>query len=194
VAAGTRERANGVVMTDRIGDGIDPASGYIRGGAGRPTEPRQVGRTVLIFLAVAMVALIIGLAVNAAHQNSRERKLASRGVPVTATVTSCLGTATGTGITVNGFVCRGSFVLGGHRYTDVIRGISSLKQRGDIVQGVTDPRSPRILSTTAVVAAARPSWHAYLASILLSAALLLIAALGWLRSQRRVSRPHPAAQ
>lgn len=169
------------MSTDLDPGEIESATGYIRGSAGFPTEPRRVGVILLGVFTLAVLALIAVLAVQAAHRNSRDRALSDRGVPVTVTVTSCRGTASGTGITVNGFTCRGDFVLNSRRYTDVIGGITVLKQRGDIVQGIADPRSPSTLSTEKTVAAARPSWHGYLPSILLGASLTLILALAWMR-------------
>jgi uncharacterized membrane protein len=125
----------------------ESSAGYIRGGGGAPTDAPRVLRifagVCLGLLAAVAVALIVG----AVHENSRRHELQHHGVTVQVTVTSCVGTATGTGITVNGFTCRGSFVLNGHTYVDVIRGSSQLLARGSVLTGVADPRSPSVLST-----------------------------------------------
>lgn len=175
------------MSTSDEGEGPDrePAS-YIRGGAGAPTTNRNV---LVVSVAVGLVALLClaaALAFDAAHKNARDRRLTNHGVPVTVTVTSCLGTASGTGITVIGFTCRGSFEVDGHRHIEVIRGSSDLLQRGDKVPAVVDPHAPTTLSTVNAARHAHASWRAYIVPVGLTISVLVAAAiLLWWAPRRR---------
>jgi hypothetical protein len=141
-------------------DEPEPPGGYIRGGAGVTTDARQVLRIALWAFLGSLAILTIALVVNGLHHNARAQRLQHHGVAVPVIVTSCLGQATGTGITVNGFTCRGSFMLNDRHYNEVIGGSAALLNRGQAVHGVVDPSDPSNLSTAAAVqhttAASRP--------------------------------------
>lgn len=163
------------------------SDGYIRGGDGRPTDNRHVLQIGVVACLVAVALVVLALTVQAARQDSRSDRLARDGVPVRVTVTSCLGRATGTGITENGFTCRGSFVFNGQRHVDRIAGTTTLLPTGTVIRGVTDPASLSTLSAAGAVTASRGAWRAYAlgASALV---LLLIAGLATWRFRRSGSR------
>jgi hypothetical protein len=165
------------------------ADSYIRGGAGFSIDARKVGGLFVVVGLVAVLALAAALANDAAHKNTRDRRLTENGVPVTVTVTSCLGIASGTGITESSFSCRGSFELGAERYNEVIRGSSVLLQSGDMVHAVVDPASPATLSTVEAADNAHASWRAYLASIALVIGVVVVSGiLMWSARRRRRSK------
>jgi hypothetical protein len=159
-------------------------SGYIRGGVGVPTDSRHVLRVAVFALLAALAVLTVALTIDAFRQDSRNHRLRDHGVAVQVTVTSCVGTATGTGITVNGFTCRGSFGLRGHRYDEVIGGSSQLHAAGDVVQGVADPDSPSTLSTAQAVGAVSSDARPFIFAAIPALAFLMVGAFAqWLTSR-----------
>lgn len=124
----------------------------------------------------ALLALVLGI--GAVHQIVRADRLQRHGVAVPVTVTHCLGLASGTGITVAGYRCHGTFSLAGVRYDDVIGGTSRRYRPGATITGVTDPAHPSTLSTAVAAAKPQSTWR-----LLLTPALLAIAALGLLSLQ-----------
>jgi hypothetical protein len=165
-----------------VTDTLAPA-GYIRGGAGLTTDASRVLRIALWVLLSFLAVLTIALVVSGLHHNTRAQRLQHHGVAVPVTVTGCLGQATGTGITVNGFSCHGSFVLNGRHHNEPIGGSAALFSRGQAVRGVVDPRDPSNLSTARAVqhttAAARP----FVLAAIPALALLMIAGLARWRSR-----------
>jgi len=173
-------------------DATDPPTGYIRGGGGLPSSSRHVLRVFLAVCSAFLAALTVALIIGAAHENSRNHELQRHGVPVEVTVTSCLGTATGTGITVNGFTCHGSFVLNGQRYDDVIGGSSQLLARGSVLKGVADPQSPAVLSAAQAVRTSTASWRPFIRPAIPLAVLIAVA--GFVLWRRRARSRNPGAQ
>jgi hypothetical protein len=160
--------------------------GYIRGGAGRPTDNRHVLRIGLVACLVAVALVVLALAVQASRQASRSDRLVHDGVAVRVTVTSCFGIATGTGITATDFACQGSFVLDGHRHVDRIGGSSKLLPTGTVIRGVTDPASPTTLSVAGAVTASSGAGRSYLLG---ASALVLLLLAGIATWRLRRSRP-----
>jgi hypothetical protein len=166
-------------------DELEPPGGYIRGGAGVPTDNRHVLRAVVGFCLVSLAILTVALTVAAVHQNSRNDRLQHHGVAVDVTVTSCLGQATGTGITENAFVCRGSFALNGHHYNEVIGGSTRLLSRGDVVQAIADPSSPSTLSTVGAVRASPARSRPYLIAAIPAVAFVFLGGFAYWWSRRQ---------
>jgi len=168
----------------------DDAVGYIRGGGVR-LDARRVVRVVVALGMVALAALVLGLSVAAVHENSRNSTLRRHGVPVDVTVDGCLGLASGTGITVYAYTCRGTFVLYGRSFHDVIGGLSDAHTAGEKIRGVVDPRSPNTLSSAAAVARAQPQWKAFVAPAVALVLLLVSSAVLIVRRYRRARRIAP---
>ena len=167
----------------------DEGTDYIRGAGGVTLDSRRVLVVVVGSCLAILAAVAVELGIATVDQNSRNTHLKQHGVAVDVSVTSCIGVLSGTGVTVAGFDCRGTFTLGGHTYTDAIRGSTAPLATGAIVKAIADPDNPSVLSTTQSVAAAHPSWRA----LILPAVLLVIAIGGalWLviyvRRGRRVT-------
>jgi hypothetical protein len=159
-------------------------AGYIRG-AGPSVSPRRVGQWAVACGALALAALTIVLAVQGFNENSRLARLQHHGVTVQVTVTSCLGLASGTGITESGYRRRGTFTVGGHSYNEVIGGTSNLYAIGQPVLGVTDPRAPANLSTVQAVSTKHPTWTSYIGAVVALLVLIsLLALLAYLSRKR----------
>jgi hypothetical protein len=167
----------------------DEGTDYIRGAGGVTVDNRRVLVVVVGSCLAILAAVAVALGIAAVDQNSRNTNLKQRGVAVDVSVTSCIGVLSGTGVTVASFNCRGTFTLGGHTYTDTIRGSTAPLATGAIVKAIADPHNPSVLSTTQSVAAAHPSWRAFI----LPAVLLVLAVggaaglLGYVRRGRRVT-------
>jgi hypothetical protein len=180
---------------DSPGDvAADERVDFIRGAAGVTVDSRSVATVLLRSCLVVLGVLTVLLTVQAANENSRNHRLQHFGVPVEVTVAQCVGRASGTGITPEGFTCTGTFTLDGHRHTDVIGGASGLRERGDTLQAVTDPHNPSVLATTRSVATTQASWKPFIAAAIAFVVLLLLAGFAMWRARRtgRARSPQPA--
>jgi hypothetical protein len=123
----------------------DAPASYIRGTSVGPADGRAARRWLALVALLTFAALALAMTVGFARQHDRDLHLAQARTPVQATVTSCVGLASGTGITVTGYRCTGTFVLGGRRYDDVIDGTQALYQPGTLLAARTDARDPTVL-------------------------------------------------
>jgi hypothetical protein len=138
-------------------------SAYVRGAPGLAVGPRRIAWVVAGLGAAVLVFFVVVLTVSAIDEQSRTSRLRKVGVPVQATVTSCVGRASGTGITTIGYACRGVFTLAGVRHEAVIGRSSVLRAPGDVVPAVADPRDPSVLVTARSVARPPSSWTPFIA-------------------------------
>jgi hypothetical protein len=161
----------------------DDGIGYVRGG-GVEIDRRRAGRVVLVCCVVVLVGSLIGFTAAALSSNARMSRLKAHGVPVEVTVTSCIALSSGTGETVTGYTCRGSFTLDGRRYTDVIGGTTLPHRVGQTLRGVSDPQDPALLSTARAVAVARPAWQAFIVPAITLVVLILVGVLVYWRWRR----------
>jgi len=169
-------------MSEQLRESPPPAagSGYIRGGGGVDLDRKRVGAVLAGVSVIILVTLALVLAIDAARQNNRIDRLHANGVPVDVTVSSCLGMASGTGITESGFQCRGSFTVGGHSYNEVVNGTADLHSPGQIIPSVTVPGDPTLLFTAASVSSMHSSLTRFVTpALLLLLALLIIAMVLW---------------
>jgi hypothetical protein len=158
--------------------------GYVRGG-GVELDARRAGRVVAGFCIVVLAGIVIGFTVAGFRTVQRNDRLTNHGVAVIVTVTHCVAQASGTGATVTGYQCQGSFTQGGHRYDETIGGTTTPHSVGQRINAVTDPSDPHVMATAASVAATPAAWQAFvLPAVTLVVLLLLIAALR-LRARRR---------
>jgi hypothetical protein len=168
----------------------DESTGYVRGAAGFDVDSRSVVRLVVRFIVVLLAVLTVVLVGQGIHQNSLNHRLQSRGVPVNVVVTHCVGRATGTGITTEGYDCTGRYVVNGTSYSHVIGGSSALFQPGQKVAAIADPRDPTLLATVRSVATTPARWKGFISAAITFAVLLVFIAfaLWW---SRRTMRTHP---
>ncbi len=167
------------------GDGFDAPISTLRG----PEVPADVRRTTRIVVGICLAvlaALVVALVLAGANKNAETSRLKHNGVPVMVTVTHCLGNASGSGAALTGYTCNGTYLLKGHRYSEVIRGSDQPHLRGDLIPGVVDPANPTAVTTAHEVATSNPSWKVYIAPIILLIVLILaVAVLVWRVRRRR---------
>ena len=154
-------------------------------------DARRIGRAIGVLLLVALVVVAVVLAVAGAQKNNQIDRLRQDGVPVTITVSSCLGLLGGSGSNAAGYTCRGTFTAAGHRYTEGIPG-NTLYPPGTTIRAVRVPGDPALVTPLTVLATEHASWRVYL----LPAVLLAVAALllGLLLYSRRRARGATATQ
>jgi hypothetical protein len=151
-------------------------------GAGVDIDVRRVGRVVVGLSVVTLAALVVIFSIAGVNNNSQINRLHHDGVPVTVTVTKCLGLIGGSGSNGAGYSCSGAFTLDGHRYTEGIPGIG-FHALGSSVRAVVVPGDPALLSPVSILATEHASWRVFiLPGVLLIALVLLIGAiLSWRR-------------
>ena len=176
-------------MADKAGPPPVTTHDYIRGGGGVDIDGRRILRVAGAVCLVGLAVLVVITTVSARGQNSRMTRLQQHGVPVTVTVTGCVGIVSGTGSTNTGFSCRGNYTLGGHAYNEVITGTSAQLPEGSTVQAVAVPGDPALLSTADAVAHAHHSSDVYVTPIILLVVLVLgVGLLVWdTRRHRRAA-------
>jgi hypothetical protein len=165
------------------GDASDNGLAYVRGG-GVEIDSRRAKRVVVWIGVGVLAALVIILTITAIHKNDGIDRLARHGVPVQVTVTGCVALASGTGATIVGYTCRGTFTLDGRLHHDAIGGSTIQHAVGQTLRGVTDPSNPGILSTARAVATTHASWTAYIAPGIALVLLILVGALVLWRVRR----------
>ena len=153
----------------------EPASdtAYVRG-AGVTTDARHALRLALAFSCAGLAVLLVFLVVGAVREGNREDRLRDHGVAVSLTVTGCLGLASGTGATEYAYDCRGSFVLNGHPYDELLHGSNTQLPVGTVVAAVADPRDPSNVTTAATVRASHARRGRWIASSITLLALVLL--------------------
>ena len=149
-------------------------------------DARPIGRAIAVLLLAALVVVAVVLAVAGTQKNNQIDRLRQDGVPVTITVSSCLGLLLGgSGSNAAGYTCRGTFTAAGHRYTEGIPG-DTLYPPGTTIRAVRVPGDPALISPLTVLATEQPSWRVYLLpAVLLAGAALLLVLLVYSRRRAR---------
>lgn len=157
---------------------------YFRGSA--VTFERGQAKKVMLGVWLGLLAvLLVVLAVTAVGDTSRRGHLSRGAVPVRVTVTNCVAVASGTGETVAGSMCRGTYVLDGHTHQGLVHGMPTNAAVGTTLAALVNPAHPSSLSTADSVAAARSSWQAFVPAGITALLLVLsLAAVWWGRARR----------
>jgi hypothetical protein len=159
-------------------------------GAAVTVDPRRAARVLAGAGVVVLAGLVAAFYWAGADHNARIHRLHRHGVPVTATVTGCLGLLGGSGSNPAGYTCRGTFVLDGRRYVEGLPG-NTLRGPGTRLRLVTVPGDPAVLDTPATVAREHPSAAVYiLPSCLLAVLVAAVTTLAVAR-RRRVAGAGP---
>jgi hypothetical protein len=153
----------------------------------RGPEAQPIGRQFWLLvgaLLVIVLAFIVTVSfVSAVNDNSRIDRLKSHGIPVTVTVTDCVGNIGGSGSNAAGYTCQGKYRVNGVSYHEVIASKTTLSTAGSTVRGVADPARPSTIELASAVASSSPSNAAYVVPSLL--AVLLVALATTLHRYRR---------
>jgi hypothetical protein len=158
-------------------------------GAGVDIDVRKAGRVIVGICLVALAVLVVVLFVAGVQKNAQINRLRQHGVPVTVTVSGCLGLLGGSGSNSAGYACQGTFTLDGHRYSESIPG-NALRPPGTKVRAVAVSGAPPLLSTAHAVATDRASAGVFVVpSILLLTLVVLVGALVFRRRRMRSATP-----
>jgi hypothetical protein len=144
-------------------------TGYVRGAGSKAMRPGRAAAVLMAGAAAALGTACAALAVSAASRNATLDELSHRGVAVEAVVTGCIATSSGIGMSVEYWTCRGSYILQGRRFDEVVHGERRL------VQAIAVPGHPSLLSTPA---AAHQAPEGYTLSEGCGAAALVVAGGG----------------
>jgi hypothetical protein len=166
------------------GDGDDRV-GALRGAGVGTVDAKRVGMVVVGMGIVALAVLVVVFFVAGVHKNDQITRLHQHGVPVTITVTGCLGQLGGSGSNAAGYACHGTFSLDGHRYTESIPG-NTLRSPGTTLDGVALPGDPALVTTTGALATEHPSANVFVLPIVLLGVLVVsvVALVLWRRRAR----------
>lgn len=160
-------------------------------GAGVDVDPRRALRAVVGVVLVGVTVIAVVLLLVGMKKNSQAVDLHQHGVPVSVTVSGCLGLLGGSGSNPTGYSCKGSYTFEGHRYVQAIPG-TSLLHPGAVVRGVIVPGDPRLLSTPAAVAAQESSWRVFIAPVVLFVLVALVIVLVLVRRRRTPGTAGPS--
>jgi hypothetical protein len=157
-------------------------------GASVDVDMRGAGRVVLVVCLVALTVIGVILLIAGIHNNDQANSLKRGGVPVTVTVTHCLGLIGGTGAQGAGYSCTGTYRFDGRQYHQAIPGLAFHAQ-GSSLRGVVAPGDPELLSTPGQLAHQHASWRVFiLPALLLLAAVVVTGILILRRSRAAVPR------
>jgi len=157
--------------------------GQLRG-AGVAVDRRRVGQVVIGIVLATLAILAIVFTVVGVHTNQQDDRLHRDGVPVTFTVTGCLGLLGGSGSNAAGYSCRGVYTLDGRRYSEQLPG-DSFHRPGSTVAAIAVPGDPALVSPASIVATEHSSASAFVLPAVLAAILLLLVAVLLLLRRRR---------
>jgi hypothetical protein len=164
----------------------DTTSAYIRGGSVGTIDRGRLLRWVAGLCGSCLLILAIALGWQTTHNMSQIRALRDHGIAVKATVTHCLGIASGTGITATGYLCTAAFTVDGTRHADTLTGTALQYPPGSTLDAFTDPNDLGVLRMAADVNASHPVLPQFVAPalMLLGAVALLVLALPRRRTKR----------
>jgi hypothetical protein len=167
---------------DRIGSLRGPSVQFDR---------RRVGRVVAGVSVATLVVLIVVFTVAGVHSNNQIDTLHDRGVPVTVTVTGCLGLLGGSGSNAAGYSCHGAFTLDGRRYAESLPG-TAFHRPGSTIPSVVVPGDPALVSPVDIVDSEHSSAGVFvLPAVLTGILVVLVVLVAW--RMRGGRRDDPAA-
>jgi hypothetical protein len=175
---------DGVTGSTPESDRTDERVGRLRG-AGVEVNGRRVGQVAFGIVLATLAILAIVFTIVGVHTNQQDDRLHNDGVPVTFTVTGCLGLLGGSGSNAAGYSCQGTYTLDGARYHEQLPG-NSFHRPGSTVAAIAVPGDPALVSPASIVATEHSSAGVFvLPAILLIALLVLVALLIVLRRRRQ---------
>ncbi len=147
-------------------------------------DGRKAGRVLAGLVLGILAILVVVFTVVGFDKNQQIDELHSRGVPVTVTVTGCLGLLGGSGSNAAGYSCHGAYTLDGHTYDENLPG-NSFHRPGTTVAAVAVPGDPALVSPRSTVESEQASGDVFVVPAVLLAVLLLSVAGLLLRHRHR---------
>jgi hypothetical protein len=157
--------------------------GQLRG-AGVSVDGRRVGQVALGIVLATLAVLAIVFTIVGIHTNQQDDRLHDDGVPVTFTVTGCMGLLGGSGSNAAGYACRGTYTLEGHSYSEELPG-DSFHRPGSTVAAVAVRGDPALVSPASIVATEHSSASVFVVPAILGIVFLLLVALLLVLRRRR---------
>ncbi len=142
-------------------------------------------RAATVGLIVFAVALAVSF-VSALNDHSRIDRMKAHGLPVSVTVSNCVGNMGGSGSNVAGYVCRGTYAVEGVKYDEIISSMTAFASPGTHVRAIADPSQHGYVALASAVRNATSSPSAFVVLVILAVVLFILVAL-LLRLWRRAS-------
>jgi hypothetical protein len=159
--------------------------GTLRGAGVGGVDTRRLGRILIGIVLATLAVLVIVFTIVGVHRNQQDDRLHSQGVPVTFTVSGCLGLLGGSGSNAAGYSCRGSYELQGHRYAGVRLPGSTFHAPGARVPSLAVPGDPALVSPVSIVDTEHSSNSVFvLPAVLLVVLVLMLGALALRRRKK----------
>ncbi|MHB8219858.1 MAG: hypothetical protein ACYDHU_05970 [Acidimicrobiales bacterium] len=155
----------------------------LRGAGVAEVDMHRVVRALGIAGMVAVIVVSAVLFVAGARRNAQITNVRQHGVPVTVTVSGCLGLLGGSGSNKAGYACRGTYSLGGHRYNEAIPG-ETLYPPGTTITAVAVPSDPGLLATVRSAATEHPSASVFVLPAVLLTLLTVLGVVVFVRRRR----------
>jgi hypothetical protein len=174
---------DGDVPTAPAAAGAEDRVGTLRG-AGVQIDGRRVAQVLVAVVLVTLAVLVVVFTVAGVHQNQQDDRIHHDGVPVTFTVSGCLGMLGGSGSNAAGYSCQGSYTLDGHRYVERLPG-NDFHRPGSTVPAVAVPGDPALVTTSAMANTEHSSAGVFVLPAILFAILLVLVALVLVLRRRR---------
>jgi hypothetical protein len=174
--------------SDEVGTGGEgqPRIGALRG-ASVQFDPRRLVPIALTVLLATLAVLAVVFTVAGVHSNNQIDRLHHDGVPVTVTVTGCLGQLGGSGSNAAGYSCNGRYTLSGHVYTEPLPG-SALHPPGSKIAAVAVPDDPALVSPVSVEGNQQSSAGVFVLPAVLGGLFVVLLAVLMLRRRRHLGQ------
>jgi hypothetical protein len=165
----------------------DDRVGQLRG-AGVSVNRRRIGQVGIGIVLATLAILAIIFTIVGVHTNQQDDRLHNDGVPVSFTVTGCLGLLGGSGSNAAGYSCHGTYTLDGHRYSVPLPG-NSFHRPGSTVPAIAVPGDPALVSPASIVANEHSSAGVFVLPAVLAVLLLALVVLLLVLRRRRGAEP-----
>lgn len=149
-------------------------------------------RAATVGLVIFAVAIALSFA-STLNDHSRLARMKANGIPVTVTISNCVGNMGGSGSNVAGYVCRGTYAIDGVKFSEIISSMTTFASPGSGVPAIADPSQHGYIALASAIRHASSSSTAFLVLIALIAVFVLLATL-LLRMRRPPASGDDAAQ
>jgi len=160
-------------------------------GAGVNYDARRVGQVIVGLCLATLLVLVIIFTIAGINKNSQINRLHHDGIPVTVTVTNCLGLMGGSGSNAAGYSCTGTFSIDGTRYSESLPGTAFHNPHSSL-RAIVVPNDPALVSPVGLARSEHAGLSVFLLPGILFVVLLLSVGL-IVVLQRRARRASPPA-